>query len=128
MGSLGVDADTTVVTYDDNNALVASRLWWVLNYYGHAKAKVLNGGWHRWLTEERAVTFHATRPGARTFESRTVPKLHASAEGLIAEHDSGLMHGARRSQRRRVGRLELAREQAGGARAGGASPGVDGPG
>src|SRR5690606_10596867 len=49
MAKLGVSADTTVVTYDDNNALVASRLWWVLKYYGHTNAKVLNGGWHRWL-------------------------------------------------------------------------------
>ena len=89
MSGLGVDADTTVVTYDDNNALVASRLWWVLNYYGHTKAKVLNGGWHRWLTEGRPVTFHGARPEARSFESRTVPELHASAEDLIAEHDSG---------------------------------------
>ena len=40
MGSLGVDSETTVVTYDDNNALVAARLWWVLNYYSHTKAKV----------------------------------------------------------------------------------------
>ena len=70
MGSLGVDADTTVVTYDDNNALVASRLWWALNYYGHTKAKVLNGGWHRWLTEGRPVTFHGARPEARTRSSR----------------------------------------------------------
>src|SRR5688572_32070811 len=35
MSKLGVGPDTTVVTYDDNNALVASRLWWVLKYYGH---------------------------------------------------------------------------------------------
>src|SRR5258708_37693656 len=46
MSKLGVGPETTVVTYDDNNALVAARLWWVLKYYGHTKAKVLNGGWH----------------------------------------------------------------------------------
>ncbi|HCV00520.1 MAG: hypothetical protein CL897_05440 [Dehalococcoidia bacterium] len=88
MSSLGVDADTTVVTYDDNNSLVAARLWWVLNYYGHSKVKVLNGGWHRWLTEEHPVTFHATRPEERTFTSNTVSTLHASAEDLLAVHDS----------------------------------------
>ncbi len=88
LGGLGVDANTTVIAYDDNNALVAARLWWALNYYGHTNAKVLNGGWHRWLTEGRPATFHATRPQARAFASRPTPALHASAEDLLAEHDS----------------------------------------
>ena len=88
MGSLGVDSETTVVTYDDNNALVAARLWWVLNYYGHTKAKVLNGGWHRWLSEARPATFHATRPEAKTFAVQLVAALHASVDDVLAEHDS----------------------------------------
>ena len=85
MGSLGVDSDTTVVTYDDNNALVAARLWWVLQYYGHTNAKVLNGGWHRWLTEERPVSFHATRPPQKSFSAKAQDALYASAEDLMAE-------------------------------------------
>ena len=88
MGGLGVDADTTVVAYDDNNALVAARLWWALAYYGHERAKVLNGGWHRWLTEGRPVTFHATRAEPRAFEARPVPARHACADDLLAEHGS----------------------------------------
>ena len=88
MGGLGVDSETTVVTYDDNNALVAARLWWVLNYYGHTKTKVLNGGWHRWLTEGRPATFHGTRPEVKTFVSTPVASLHASADDVLAEHAS----------------------------------------
>ena len=86
MSQLGVSADTTVVTYDDNNALVASRLWWVLKYYGHSNAKVLNGGWHRWLTENRPVTFHATKPTPGSFTAKPRPELYASAEYLIEKH------------------------------------------
>ena len=84
MGGLGVDSETTVVTYDDNNALVATRLWWVLRYYGHTKAKVLNGGWHRWLTEGRSVTFHGTRAPQKTFRARRQDALYASAEDLVS--------------------------------------------
>lgn len=84
MGRLGVSNDTLVVTYDDNNALVAARLWWVLRYYGHTNARVLNGGWHRWLTEGRPVTFHATRPAPATFVARPNPELIADAEYLKA--------------------------------------------
>lgn len=82
MGQLGVGSDTLVVTYDDNNALVAARLWWVLKYYGHDNARVLNGGWHRWLTENRRVTFHATKPTPATFTARPRPELIADADYL----------------------------------------------
>ena len=86
MGKLGVGPDTTVVTYDDNNALVASRLWWVLNYYGHTNVKVLNGGWHRWLSEGRPVTFHASKPRAAAFTARPNPAIYATAEMLKEIH------------------------------------------
>ncbi len=86
MSKLGVSNDTTVVTYDDNNALVASRLWWVLKYYGHTNAKVLDGGWHRWLTEGRPVTFHATRPEPATFTARPNPAVIVSAQDLKEMH------------------------------------------
>jgi len=86
MGSLGVSNDTLVITYDDNNALVASRLWWVLNYYGHTNVKVLNGGWHRWLTEGRPVTFHATRAPKATFTATANPEIVATVEQLKEDH------------------------------------------
>lgn len=87
MGQLGVGEDTLVVTYDDNNALVAARLWWVLKYYGHDNAKVLNGGWHRWLSEGRRVTFHAAKPAPATFVAKPRPELIADAEYLAAKYD-----------------------------------------
>jgi thiosulfate/3-mercaptopyruvate sulfurtransferase len=77
-----------VVTYDDNNALVAARLWWVLKYYGHTNAKVLNGGWHRWLTEGRPVTFHATRAPQGKFKATPNPDLYASLDYLKENHSN----------------------------------------
>jgi thiosulfate/3-mercaptopyruvate sulfurtransferase len=83
MGQLGVGPETTVVSYDDNNGYIAARLWWVLRYYGHTKAKVLNGGWHRWLTEGRPVTFHATRaPRARFKAAPADADIHATCDLL----------------------------------------------
>ncbi len=87
MSKLGVGPDTTVVAYDDNNALVASRLWWVLKYYGHTNAKVLNGGWHRWLSENRPVTFHATKAPEARFTVRPNEDLIADAGYLKENHD-----------------------------------------
>jgi thiosulfate/3-mercaptopyruvate sulfurtransferase len=41
---LGISDNTTVVTCDDFNGSFATRLWWILTYYGHPDVKVLNGG------------------------------------------------------------------------------------
>lgn len=87
MGQLGISNDTLVVTYDDNNALVAARLWWCLKYYGHTNAKVLNGGWHRWLSEGRPVTFHQARPEKAPFTATPNPDVIADAEYLKARHE-----------------------------------------
>ena len=86
MGKLGVGPDTTVVTYDDNNALVATRLWWALKYYGHTNARVLNGGWRGWLSEGRPVTFHATRPEPAAFVAKPDPAVYATLEHLKESH------------------------------------------
>lgn len=88
MGQMGVSNDTLVVTYDDNNSLVATRLWWALKYYGHTNVKVLNGGWHRWASEGRPVTFHAAKAPAATFTARPDPTVYASAADLLAVYDN----------------------------------------
>jgi thiosulfate/3-mercaptopyruvate sulfurtransferase len=70
MGGLGISDDTTVVTYDSFNTTYATRLWWVLKYYGHTNVKVLNGGAKRWLAEGRPITFRPTAPRAGDFTPR----------------------------------------------------------
>ena len=63
---LGIGDNTLVVAYDNSQSLYAARLWWALNTYGHSQAKVLNGGWRRWIAEGRAVGLDraAGAPGA----------------------------------------------------------------
>ncbi len=53
--SVGISDDTLVIGYDRMKNRDASRLWWVLNYDGHANVKVLNGGWTKWSAEGRPV-------------------------------------------------------------------------
>jgi thiosulfate/3-mercaptopyruvate sulfurtransferase len=87
MSQLGVGPNTTVVSYDDNNGYIAARLWWVLRYYGHTKAKVLNGGWHRWLTEGRPVTFHATRAPRAQFKAAPAnADIYATCQLLLEKY------------------------------------------
>ncbi len=72
MKQLGISDDTTVVAYDDNLMFYATRLWWVLTYYGHTDVKVLNGVWYRWISEGRPVTLRENIPAPGHFTSRPV--------------------------------------------------------
>ena len=87
MGRLGVSDETTVVSYDDFNTTYATRLWWVLNYYGHTAAKVLNGGWHRWLSEGRPLTFHAKTPEPGRFTAQANEEIMCRLDYLKERYD-----------------------------------------
>ncbi|MBI4200147.1 MAG: sulfurtransferase [Chloroflexi bacterium] len=80
-GSLGLGDDTLVVAYEGRNSPWAARLWWVLNYYGHTRVKVLNGGWRTWLAEGRPVTDEPAMPPRAVFTPRPNPSL------IIKGHD-----------------------------------------
>ena len=70
MAELGVGDDDLVIAYDDNRSLFASRLWWVLNYYGHHRVKVLNGGWNKWVMEGHPVSIAKSKRQASPFTPR----------------------------------------------------------
>ena len=85
MARLGIGDDTLVVSYDAGST-TAGRFWWCLNYYGHANAKVLNGGWNLWLKEGRPVTMAQAKPSAATpFTPRADEALYATAEQIMAD-------------------------------------------
>jgi len=52
----GVDNDTTIVLYGDNNNWFAAWAYWLLKYYGHEDVKILDGGRKKWEAEDRDLT------------------------------------------------------------------------
>lgn len=84
MGRLGVDADTFVVAYDDANGMFAARLWWTLQYYGHERAAVLDGGWTKWLAEDRPVTAAIPQITPTVFQPNPTPALRRTADEVAA--------------------------------------------
>ena len=87
--SMGIDDSTTVISYDSNGSLWAARFWWVLNYYGHANAKVLDGGWKKWFDEGRAVSVDSNVPGDATFTPKTQDDLVCSLDRAIERIEDG---------------------------------------
>jgi thiosulfate/3-mercaptopyruvate sulfurtransferase len=56
MGRLGISNRTRVIAYDERGGIYASRLWWILNHYGHANVALLDGGWVKWAADRRATS------------------------------------------------------------------------
>jgi len=86
MARRGFSDGATVVAYDDYNGSLATRLWWVLNYHGHADVKVLNGGWQRWVDVGRPVAFRATEPKPGRFTPRPNEAIRVRRDELKACH------------------------------------------
>ena len=88
MESLGIGDVTTVVAYDNSRSLYAGRLWWALQYYGHRNVKVLNGGWRKWVTEERPISIDRVQvqQGAR-FTPKADSSLMVTTEELKEAHN-----------------------------------------
>jgi thiosulfate/3-mercaptopyruvate sulfurtransferase len=68
-GEIGIDSAKHVVAYDDGNGLSATRFWWVLWYYGHDDASVLNGGWAKWQKDGLPVSKDAPEVTKVSFQA-----------------------------------------------------------
>ena len=56
MSRIGVTPDTTVVFYGDKNNWWATYALWVFQLFGHANAKIMDGGRLKWEKEGREMT------------------------------------------------------------------------
>jgi thiosulfate/3-mercaptopyruvate sulfurtransferase len=79
----GVSNDSTVVIYDNNSGLWASRLFWALAYLGHEDIHILNGGWTKWIHENRAVQTASYLPPRGKFIPHIQPDLLATGNWIL---------------------------------------------
>lgn len=84
MRRIGIGPDTCVVAYDDASGMFAARLWWSLNYYGHDKVAVLDGGWPKWTAEGRPTTAEVPQIAPSQFVARPNPALYRSGDQVQA--------------------------------------------
>jgi thiosulfate/3-mercaptopyruvate sulfurtransferase len=107
MGDRGVGDETHVIAVDHMGGQFATRLWWALMYYGHDRVSVLDGGWNRWVEEDRPIESSPVVPMPKTFTPRPRNDLRVTAEQVAARlgedglqlldaRDAGQYTGARR--------------------------------
>ena len=87
MTRLGISNATRVVVYDERGGIYAARLWWILNYFGHPKVALVNGGWIKWTAEQRPTTQAEPALGAGRFVAHPQPRWLATAADVVAAID-----------------------------------------
>jgi thiosulfate/3-mercaptopyruvate sulfurtransferase len=70
LGGSGIDNNTTVVLYGDNNNWFAAWAFWQLRYYGHQNVKLMNGGRAKWVAEGRPLATEVPKPARKTYRAK----------------------------------------------------------
>lgn len=71
--TIGINANTHVVAYDDEGGGCASRLLWTLEMAGHTKCSLLNGGLHAWANEGHPYNDEPVTPSPADFQVKLNP-------------------------------------------------------
>lgn len=69
LGARGITQKSWVVIYDAFGGVQATRLFWVLDYLGHPRVSVLQGGFEGWQQEGRPVTREVRQPQVSTYQA-----------------------------------------------------------
>ncbi len=70
MGESGIDNNTTVILYGDNNNWFAAWALWQLKIYGHKDVRLMNGGRKKWIAEGRELTTDVPTYTKKSYKAR----------------------------------------------------------
>ncbi len=90
LGRIGIDGTKQVVAYDQNSGMWASRLWWMLQWLGHERVAVLDGGVNKWTAEGRPLSAELPIVRSTTFVPRPA-QATASAQEILQHLDDGTL-------------------------------------
>jgi thiosulfate/3-mercaptopyruvate sulfurtransferase len=92
MSALGVGPGTHVVCYAQESPMWATRLWWLLRYFGFDNVSVLDGGFPAWRAAGLPVTSSAVPVAAGAFVASPRPELLATLPDVRDGHWSCLVN------------------------------------
>ena len=88
-GALGLDATMTLVVYDATDLIGGARAWWMLEHYGAADVRILEGGFKAWLGGDHPTESGASRREPATFAASYDSSSVVAAERVLAASSSG---------------------------------------
>jgi thiosulfate/3-mercaptopyruvate sulfurtransferase len=91
----GVDKDTTVVVYGDNNNWFAAWALWIFKYYGHQDVRLLDGGRVKWLADKREITTDVPSYPATSYKAETpnenIRIFRDQVAGMLGKNETALV-------------------------------------
>jgi len=72
---LGINTTDTIIVYDNNGLVEASRLWWILQNYDFKNVKLLEGGIHAWKANEGEITTEVPKRDETVFKLSENPEM-----------------------------------------------------
>lgn len=102
--SLGISNDDTLVVYNRGDTPTAARVWWMFRAMGHEKVYMLDGGYKKWLAENKPVTTEILQRPVSRFRAKFNASLFrdtnalqlnlkSKQEQIIDARSSGRFHG-----------------------------------
>lgn len=86
---LGLGNGNKIVVYDGTGfASAAARVWWMFRLFGHNDVSVVDGGFPKWLREQRDCEDLPPMPRERHFVARMNSTLLRTTDDLLANLDS----------------------------------------
>ncbi|OQW35466.1 MAG: hypothetical protein A4E19_01510 [Nitrospira sp. SG-bin1] len=84
LSRLGMTPDSDVVIYSNpfDNWGDEGRMFWMLEYLGHTRLRILDGGWVKWTAEKRPFEHGRVRPPMGSFKAHAVKAVMALKEDL----------------------------------------------
>jgi thiosulfate/3-mercaptopyruvate sulfurtransferase len=93
--ALGIGPGVHVVAYAQESPMWATRLWWLLRYFGLDAVSVLDGGLTAWRAEGRAVeTGEVLHPIVASWTATPRPELRATIDEVATAGGSGCLLNA----------------------------------
>jgi thiosulfate/3-mercaptopyruvate sulfurtransferase len=83
----GVNLDTEVVFYEENSGMKAARGLWFLEYFGHRKVSVLDGGIQAWKKSGYPIATEAVPPRATQFTVAEKREVLATFDDVLGSLD-----------------------------------------
>src|SRR5712691_5774586 len=69
LGKSGIDNETAIVLYGDNNNWFAAWAFWQLKIYGHDDVRIMDGGRKKWVAEARELGTDKPKFPAKTYQA-----------------------------------------------------------
>lgn len=96
----GVNADSQVVVYDQQNGAFAARLWWLLHcWLGHEQAAVLDGGYQAWCAADLPVSSESASSASGNFIATANSDRYINTSQVLAAASQGCLVDARSTER-----------------------------